>query len=200
MGFADWFTRSRTPAAPADLRSSLLAAVAAKNSASVTQLFRANRDEIRALFPQWTTVPMELRQNETLLGQYGEMLITIARLFEQEGDGSLMASLQGDPADSPIESWNRDIAAAQALSEAGRYAEAASLLAALRDSMKTLRGSAIDFYWPRLLGKLGVALYQAGDEEAGREATREARDFCASIGDEEGVEAYTRNLEAMDSE
>ncbi len=197
MALSDWFSRARSSSAPPDLRGSLIAAVTAKDLGTVARLFRDHRDSIRASFPDWITVPMHMKDDQAALATYGEMLITVARIFEQEGDDSLIASLRGDPADTPIEGWNRDIAAAQALANQGRHADAAAMLSALADSMKPIRGSAVDFYRPRVLGKLGVALFQSGNAERALEVTREARDFCEQIGDEEGVKAYTANLEAM---
>jgi hypothetical protein len=45
-----------------------------------------------------------------------------------------------------------------------------------------------------VLGKLGIALYQAGDVSRAREVTRQARDICRQLGDEDGVQAYETNL------
>lgn len=194
VGLSNWFAR-RSP--PLDLRGSLIAAVAAKDLRAVARLFKDHRDELRASFDDWSTVPIEMKADEAALAQYGEMLITVARLFEQGGDAAPMAALRGDPMQHPIEDWNRDIAAAQAAVEEGRHAEAATRLSALLDSMGALRGSAVDFYRPRVLGKLGIAFYQAGNPERARQLTREARDFCQRIGDEDGVTAYTANLEMM---
>jgi hypothetical protein len=138
-----------------------------------------------------------MRTDQQALASYGEMLITVARLFEQQGEDGPMASLRGDPVANPIEGWNTQVAAAQQLTDQGRHAEAAAILSALLATMEGIRGSAIDFYRPRVLGKLGVALYQAGDVGRAMAVTAEARDFCRSIGDEEGVSAYTTNLENM---
>jgi len=60
-----------------------------------------------------------------------------------------------------------------------------------------MRGSAVDFYRPRVLGKLGIALFQAGDADRARDMTRQARDICRQLGDEDGVQAYETNLANM---
>jgi hypothetical protein len=197
MALSDWFTRSRSSSPVPDLRGALLAAVEARNLRAVARLFKEHREGIRASFPQWTRVPMEMKQEEAALARYGEMLVTVARLFEQDGDGSLMAALRGDPMDTPIETWNGEIAAAQALADQGRSREAAGVLTALIERMQHARGSAVDFYRPRVLGKLGIALYQAGDAAGALVVTGQARDLCRQMGDEEGVKAYTTNLERM---
>jgi hypothetical protein len=197
MGLADWFKAARALAPPADVRAALIDAVEAKNSRVVSALFRSHHDEIRASFAAWATVPIDMRNDQEALASYGEMLITVARLFEQEGDEGPMQSLHGDPVANPINDWNGTIAAAQLLSDQHRHAEAAAALSALLAAMDGVRGSAIDFYRPRVLGKLGVALYQAGDRARARAVTIEAQEFCRRIGDEEGVAAYTANLENM---
>lgn len=197
MGLLDWWRAARTLAAPGDLRAALIEAVAAKDSRAVSALFTSNREIIRASFADWSTVPIDLRNDQQALASYGEMLITVARLFEQQGDEEPMNSLRGDPVANPIDQWNAEVAAAQRLSDAGQHADAAAMLSALLEAMDGVRGSAIDFYRPRVLGKLGVALYLAGDVDRAREVTAAARDFCESIGDEEGVATYRTNLENM---
>ncbi|MCA1480918.1 hypothetical protein, partial [Bradyrhizobium sp. NBAIM08] len=145
MGLSNWFGR-KASGPPLDLRGRLIAAVAAKDLRAVAQLFKDHRDELRASFDDWSTVPIEMKQDQAALAQYGEMLITMARVFEKEGDAGPMEALRGDPMQHPIEDWNRDIAAAQTAVEEGRHTEAATMLSALLDSMSSLRGSAVDFY------------------------------------------------------
>jgi hypothetical protein len=200
MGLTDWFRAARALAPPADLRGALIDAVEAKDTRAVSGLFTSYRDTIRASFAGWSTVPLDMRADERALASYAEMLITVARLFEQAGDDGPMVALRGDPVADPIEQWNAQIAAAQRLSEQQRHAEAAATLSSLLAAMQGVRGSAIDFYRPRVLGKLGVALYQAGDHDGALEMTRQARDVCAGIGDEEGVAAYSANLRTMAGE
>ena len=196
MGFTSWFRRGR-PAEDADLRSQLIVAVAEKDLAALARLIRDHRDVIAGEFEDWKTVPMPMKDDPVLLGQYGEMLIAVARIFEREGDSSLMDRLGGDPADQPVETWNEEIATAAAFTAVGRHADAAQALAALAQRLASLRGSAVDFYQPRVLGKLGVARYQAGDVAGALDATRQARDICQRLGDDEGVAAYTANLTNM---
>ena len=181
----------------ADLRSQLIALVVQKDLRALANLVRERRETIVAEFGDWMTVPMAMQEDAQLLAQYGEMLMAVARIVEREGEGSLVARLQGDPADSPVEHWNEQIAIAAALSQQGRYHDAATVLSALARQLESLRGSAVDFYRPRVLGKLGIALYQSGDEHRAIEVTRDAREICQRLGDEEGVAAYETNLRNM---
>jgi hypothetical protein len=198
MGLLDWWKAARTLAEPADLRAALIDAVATKDSRAVSALFTNNREAIRAAFAEWSTVPIDMRHDQAALASYAEMLITIARLFEQQGDDGPMASLRGDPVSNPIDQWNAAVAAAQQLSDEGRHAEAAAALSALLTAMDGIRGSAIDFYRPRVLGKLGVVLYLSGEVARARQVTEEARDFCQAIDDEEGMAIYAANLQEME--
>ena len=190
--------RRRTPARDApDLRSQLISCVARKDLPSLTALVRARRETITAEFKDWTTVPMVMKDDQQLLEQYGEMLLTVARIIEHDGDPSLARMLAGDPADAPVEVWNEQIAIAAALSEQERFTDAAQVLSVLADRLALMRGSAVDFYRPRVLGKLGIALYQSGEIRRGRDVTTEARDICKQLGDEDGVTAYDANLRNM---
>jgi hypothetical protein len=143
------------------------------------------------------TVPIGMKDDQPLLERYGEMLLSVARIIERDGDATLVKLLEGDPADAPVEAWNEQIAVAAALSEQQRFAETAQVLSTLADRLSTLRGSAVDFYRPRVLGKLGIALYQSGETERAREVTPQARDHCKQHGDFECVQAYETSLQNM---
>ena len=191
------FRRRSSSDTPPDLRSQLIACVARKDLRSLAATVRDRRHMITAEFGDWMRVPMVMQDDPRLLEQYGEMLLAVARIIEHEGDPSLVRLLEGDPADAPVEAWNEQIAIASALSEQGRFADAAQVLSLLADRLTMLRGSAVDFYRPRVLGKLGIALYQSGDVSRGRDVTGQARDICRKLGDDEGAEAYEGNLRNM---
>jgi hypothetical protein len=191
------FGKRPRPAAAGDLRSQLIALVARKDLSGLASLVRDRRETIDAEFADWVTVPMGMKDDARLLEHYGEMLLAVARIADHDGDASLMRKLEGDPADAPVEAWNEQIATAAALADQERFADAAQVLSALADRLSLLRGSAVDFYRPRVLGKLGVALYQSGDIARARDVTRAARDLCKQLGDDEGVHDYEGNLRNM---
>jgi hypothetical protein len=195
MGWRDFFTRSNDR--PVDLRSRLIACVARKDLNGLAALVREHRQTIVAEFADWMTVPRAMQEDQSLLEHYGTMLLSVARVVDHDGDPGLLKMLEGDPADAPVETWNEQIAVAASLSDQQRFADAVRVLESLSDRMGPLRGSAVDFYRPRVLGKLGIALYQAGQGDRAREVTRQARDICRQLGDEEGVQAYETNLSRM---
>jgi hypothetical protein len=199
MGLLEFLKRPSS-SAPPDLRTRLVTLVSRKDLNGLARLVREQRPAIVSEFGDWLRVPGTMKDDQALLEHYGEMLLSVARIVEHDGDGSLLKMLEGDPHDSPIESWNEQMATAASLSEHGRYAEAVQVLQSLAARMDTMRGSAVDFYRPRVLGKLGIALYQTGELAAARDATRQARDICRRLGDEDGVQAYEANLANMGGE
>lgn len=196
MGLFDLF-KSR-PAAATDLRSALIAAVAREDWQGLAKLCEERQDEIRAGFPGWRTVPEDVRRDPEAQGRYAKALIAVAQLFEQAGDGSLLAVLTGDSADNPIAVWQRDLRAAQALLDQGQFREAASLLQSSLKKSERLQGDAAEHYLPRLHGMLGVALFRAGDKAGGVASTRRAKELCEQAGDTEGVAVYAGNLHQME--
>src|SRR5689334_20484434 len=92
----------RRPIPPDDLRAELVAAVAREDWDSLTALCDRHQDAIREAFPAWKTVPLEVRRDPEAQARYARTLITVAQLFEQAGDGSLIAMLMGNQADNPI--------------------------------------------------------------------------------------------------
>ena len=176
------FLKRPAPFASQDLRTQLVTLVARKDLNGLARLVRERRDTIVAEFNDWITVPSAMKDDQPLLEHYGEMLLSVARIVDHDGDGSLLKMLEGDPQDAPVESWNEQVAIAASLSEQARFGEAAQVLASLADRLARLRGSAVDFYRPRVLGKLGIARYQAGDVAGAHEATLQARDICRQLG------------------
>ena len=194
MGALDWFTRRRSPGPPVDLREALIAAVTGNNKGELALLINANGAAIRKAFPEWTTVPAEIRNDPDALQRYAQTMFSVATVFERSGDASLMTQLRGG---NPTARWDADLATAQTLIDEMRATEAVTLLKAVLDSVEEVSGSAVDYYRPRVLGRLGIALVHSGDRREAVKVTREALELCRSLGDEEGVRAYTRNLDTI---
>lgn len=197
MAFSDLFKQK--PAPPADLRAALIDAVSREDWEGLAGLCERHEQEIREAFPSWRQVPDEVRADPEAQSRYARGLIAVAQMFEQAGDASLITSLMGNQADNPISAWQRALATAQSLLEQGQAQEAAELLQSVLKRVEGLQGEAVSHYLPRTFGMLGVALFRAGDQTAGIEATRRALALCEEAGDGEGVAAYTGNLQRMES-
>ena len=197
MGLSDWFRRERSPNTRADLREALIAAVADKDDAALADLLNENHEAIRRDFAEWTKVPEETRNDEVAMARYAEAMIAVATVYERSGDTSLMAALGGPAGDNPMEDWSHQLVAAQELIEGARAGEAIEVLTAVLRRMEEMPGTAREYYRPRTLGKLGLALYRAGDTRGAVQVTREALELCRQAGDAEGVKAYTGNIESM---
>ena len=194
MGMLDWFRRSQPLEPPADLRAALIAACSAQKHAALAELINANAAAIRDSFPTWTKVPAEIRNDPEALDRYAQTLFTVASVFERAGDASLMARLG---AGNPTSQWDAQLAAAQTLIDEKRASEAVALLKTVLASVNELTGSAVDYYRPRVLGRLGIALVHMGDKREAVTVTKAALELCRSRGDEEGIQAYTKNLDTI---
>jgi uncharacterized protein YidB (DUF937 family) len=196
MAFFDLFKRQ--PASPTDLRAALIDAATREDWEGLAGLCGRHEEEIREAFGGWQKVPEEVRRDPEAQARYARGLIAVAQMFEQAGDGSLIAALMGDQAANPISAWERSLATAQSLLEQGQPREAADLLQSALERARGLQGSAVSEYLPRTYGMLGVARFRAGDAAGGIEATRKARELCEQAGDGDGVAIYTGNLQRME--
>jgi tetratricopeptide (TPR) repeat protein len=194
LSLSDWFTRRRTSNSPLDLRDALIHAVAVEDWRGLAELINANSAAIRDAFPEWTRVSPDISNNPEAMGRYAKALFAVATAFEQSGDSSLMTRLRNN---GPAGQWNQDLQIAQTLIAERRASEAVTLLRTVLDSMDAQSGTGVAYYRPRVLGKLGVALYHSGDRREAIRVTREALALCRSQGDEEGIAAYTTNLQTI---
>ena len=194
MGAFDWFTRRQHAQLPTDLRDALLAASSTNNQRELLRLIDANRRAIRDAFSEWASVPETIRNNPDAIQQYAQAMFRVATVFERSGDASLMTRLRGG---DPTARWSAEITRAQALIDEKRPTEAVTVLRTVLDGMAQVSGSAVDYYRPQVLGRLGIALWWSGDAREAVKVTREALELCRQTGDEDGVHAYTTSLERM---
>lgn len=197
MGISNWFHPATKASPPDDLRSALFDALDDEDYEAAVHLINRNGDRIRAEFKSWMTVPVDIRADPVRPNRYGHALVTIARLFENSGDASLMRLLQGEASDNPIVRWQEAMERADKLIGDRHPDEAVQLLRDAIDGMTGFTGTAVDQFRPKLLGRLGNALAQLGDTAEAIRVTREALELCQRSGDEEGVQVYRRNLEFL---
>jgi tetratricopeptide (TPR) repeat protein len=197
MGITDWFHRRATSSQPVDLLAALIDAAERDDARRLMDLINENSARIKAEFKAWTKVQEPIRGDPAALGHYANTLITVAALFERSGDPSLRDLLEGRGRDNPLSEWANALERTDRLVNDGKAAEAIPILRASLDQIRSASGTGVTHYYPRTLGRLGLALSQVGDKDEAIRLTREARDFCRRSGDAEGVRTYALNLEAM---
>jgi hypothetical protein len=196
MGLLDFFKR-KPSLPPSDLREALISAVEKQDHETLSRLCKQFQQAILAEFPNWRTVPAEIRSDPIARDRYCQGLIAVASFFEQAGDPSLIALMIGDQATNPILEWERDLTSAQSLIDGGEPQRAVDSLLATLDRTKGLRGSGVNHNLPRTFGMLGVAFFRAGNTAKAVEFTQKAKMLCEELGDQEGIRVYTENLQQM---
>ena len=197
MGLSNWFRGRKSTPPPDDLLGALLSSFERKDYDSLMRLINDNSETIRAQFQSWTKVPEAVSADAAAFQHYGNTLMLIARAFEKAGDSSLYDLITGKGRQNPIQQWQADCERADRLTKDGQPAEAAAILRATLESMRQARGPGVDHWRPRALGRLGIALAEAGETPEAIRVTREALDLCRLAGDAEGVQAYTTNLNRL---
>jgi tetratricopeptide (TPR) repeat protein len=198
MGMSEWFRRRATSAtSQADLLGALLEGFEREDYDRLMRLINENSDRIRAEFRSWTSVPERIRQDPTALARYAHALNGIAALFDKSGDPSLKRWLEGNDRENPFKHWDELLRRAEMRTNSGHAADAVPLL---RDALEQMSAAAvvgIDAFRARVLGRLGVALAKTGNTPEAIRVTREALDICQRLNDQDGVRAYTQNLNAI---
>ena len=192
MGLFDIF--KRRPPLPTELPEALIEAVYRRDGKALASLCAQHRNEIHRLFPVWRRLPEEWPRDPAALEKYSKGLSAVACYFESSGDSSLIQMLC-DEADNPLVQWERDLTEAQSLMDGGHATEAITLLHAVLERTRGLRGHGLAAFKPRTLGSLGIAYFQAGDKVRAKEFTQQALEMCRQGGDDEGVRIYSDNIE-----
>ena len=194
-----WFTFRREQLTDDELRDALFEAVAASDGLAVKNLMRRHYKRVFGLFPTWKTLPKPVRADPAKTKFWAEGVIGVASAVAALGDASLMMQLQGRPEDNVLISWQSALLTAQANTNAGDYLSAIRILEQALEDTKGLVGSGVDDLLPKTYGLLGLSFYRAGNIEQARAFTLKAKESCIRVGDNEGVEIYTRNLAAIDA-
>jgi tetratricopeptide (TPR) repeat protein len=197
MGFSDWFRRRGTSSPPEDLLAALIDRFEREDYDSLVRLINQNSAAIRERFPSRKKVPEGIRNDSVAVDRYARTLLWVSTVFERSGDPSLMGLLTGSPGQNPIVQWQEEVKRAESLVDQGHAPEAIAILRATLDNMRGVTGTAVDSLRPRVLGRLGIALAKSGNRTEAISVTREALELCRQAGDDEGVQAYSTNLDAF---
>src|SRR5689334_307859 len=106
-----------------DLHQALYAAIEANDADAFNSLVQRHFADILAQFDSWRTVPVAIRADQNAASRYVQSLLAIAQAFEAAGEPALIERLVGPDETNPIVQWKGRLRHAQALSEAGEYAD-----------------------------------------------------------------------------
>jgi tetratricopeptide (TPR) repeat protein len=177
------------------LRGLLWETAATGDLAALVSLCQTHRDSIVRHFPQWRTIPQEVRSQPDRANSYIQAMIAVARVFEERlGDPSLIRLLTGSAQDNPLLRWQKRLEAAQQAMEAIRYQETIRDLEQLLEEVRSLQGSGAVAYLPVTCGLLGECYFQTAQAEKAVGPTEEALRGCRRARDAEGVITYLGNL------
>lgn len=182
-----------------ELRDALFEAVAESDTRAVKNLMSRHLERVIALFPTWKTLPPAVRSDPSQTKFWAEGVIGVASAVAALGNGTLMAQLQGQPEENVLLSWQNALLAAQADANAGNDSSAIRALEQALEDTKGLTGTGVDDLLPQTYGLLGTSYYRAGNKDRARAFTLKAKEYCVRIGDGEGIEIYTRNLDTIDA-
>ena len=196
MGFFDLRAKGLTDD---ELRDALFSAAAGSNARKLRNLVTSHMPRVLALFPSWTTLPSSVRSDSARMKWWAEGVIGVASAAAALGDGSLMARLQGPPETNELIRWQESFLAAEADAARGDYRSAIRRLEQTLDEAEGLTGAGPDHLLPKTYGLLGTLNHRAGDRNRAHDFTVKAKEYCERIGDQEGVEIYTRNLRIIDA-
>ncbi len=177
------------------LRCLLWEAAATGDETGLVSLCQTHRDAIAKFFPQWRTVPAEIRTKPDQAEGYVQAMIAVAQVFEQLlGDPSLIQVLMGSPQNNPLLRWQQRLEAAQRAMEQLQYQETIHNLEQLLDEVSNFQGSGAATYLPVTHGLLGECLFQTGQADKALAPTEKALQGCRRAHDAEGVTTYMGNL------
>jgi len=108
-----------------------------------------------------------------------------------------MEQLVGPDETNPIVQWNRRLSHAQALSNAGEYAESNNQLREVLAEMKGASGTAIVNLRPKILGRLGFNALHEQEYAASLDYITQAYEASMDAKDEEGLVVYYENLMSL---
>lgn len=179
------------------LHEALYAAIKARDVDALNTILREHGQNLFAHFETWIKLPREILANREATARYVDSLVMIARLFEAHGEPAFMRRITGPDETNPVVLWQRGVAEAQALSQAGEYAASSARLEQILAEMKGASGSAVDDLKPKILGSLGANALHARDYDTALDYNERAYQASAAVGDEEGRAVYYDNLQSL---
>jgi len=165
------------------------AAFDANDADTFNKLIQQHLNDILAEFSSWQKVPAAISTDEAAASLYIHCLIAIAQAADALGEPALIEKLVG-----PIGQWNRRLSHAEALSNAGEYAESNSQLQKVLNEMEGATGNAIVQFRPKVLGWLGFNALHEQEYAVALDYMSQAHEAKMDAKDEEGLTVYYENL------
>jgi len=178
-----------------ELRDVLFTLVESEDNESLEKACFEFRSVILENFHLWRSVPSHLRSDATAVSLYANALITIANVFEENGNSMLLDLLEGkEDSNNPIVQWENVFEKADACKQAGQYANAIDILERLVSDMQNSKGTAAQNYLPMIYGALGENYFRSNKYDLAYDLTHLALEKCQKLGDVQGVISYSGNL------
>ena len=196
MGFLNLLSKKPTDEA---LRESLFDAVASANVKVIREMTARHGERITQLFPMWTTLPASVRSDPVQTKRWAEGMIGIASAAADLGDASLMARLQGPPETNELMLWQQALLEAESDAARGDYSAGIRRVEQALETARGMTGAGVDDLVPKSYGLLGTLYYRAGNRDAAREFTLQAKAYCERTGDREGAQIYANNLDVINA-
>jgi tetratricopeptide (TPR) repeat protein len=187
-------TEARSTIEPIALRDRLITAVKENEEQHFAELCGQHADQIAREFPNWKTVPVEIRNDREQSRFYVRTIIAIAQAFNAAGNPQLLAQLQTPDAQNPAVKWNEQIEQAKKLLKEWKLSEAIEVAqAALIDNRK-LAGDLAEHNNGLAQAILGHAHYRQGRMRDAIGHFQQAVAACRTENDIAGVPIYLERL------
>jgi hypothetical protein len=177
------------------LLKEVISSFAAGNMQRFHQLLDANAEQVKSAFPAWTTpVPEQIMKDPVQLKQFGGAMVAMIQYFDAKGDSSLARMIESKDPTNAVSNWGQNLDQAQLLLDSSPR-QTIKILEPYAVQFKGGQGTAADKYMPRTLGVLGVAYFKLGNPPRALAYLEQAKSYCERIGDQEGIDAYSANID-----
>ena len=79
-----------------DLLEAAIDVTSKDNDSELEEFCEKYKEEIKLQFEGWIPAPNKYRSSQTIINLYGNSLVSIAKIFSQNGDNSLVELLSSD--------------------------------------------------------------------------------------------------------
>ncbi|HMP04204.1 MAG TPA: hypothetical protein PKD86_09300 [Gemmatales bacterium] len=192
-----------------ELRTQLFAALAQGDSHAADVLWFKHAAAIKRVFPEWFTVPNEIRRDEAAHAAYQAELAAATEFLAAKGEAQFRAMLPGQvsrqaeplaPDFDAERAWELAVQRAQQLIDDQDYQAAHDLLANLDPRVLAAEGYGADTCRHRTWALLGVAAFRLGRKADAVRYTQDALDESRRVFDQASSERYVAQLNKINED